>query len=101
MLHKCYLNTSFSYVNPSTREIMSIYNNEISILKPVVAPLQLAVTQQSFIDWQPSGGILLESSIVLYGCHGIVFYRRGALLEKAWQIDVLQDIEEIKTNNND
>lgn len=101
LLHKCYLNVSFSSLNARTKEVMSIFNNEITILKPVVTPLQLAVIQQSFIDWQPSGGILMENNVVLYGSHGIVFYARGNIMEKGWQIQVLQDIEEIKANTNE
>jgi hypothetical protein len=43
----------------------------------------------------------MESNVVLYGIHGIVFYTRGNIMEKTWQIDVLQRIEEIKVNPND
>lgn len=35
--------------------------------------------------------------MVLYGAHCIMFYSRGALLEKAWEIDIVQDIECLKS----
>lgn len=60
-------------------------------------PLQFVVAHQSFIEWEPLGGILLANAIVLYGLHCIVFYNRSALVEKSWEIDIVQDIECIKS----
>ena len=80
---------------------MSIYQQQISIIKPAISPLQLVNTQQNFIDWQPQGGILMATTIVLYAQHLIVFYNRGSLMEKTWQIEVKQDIEEVKGSAGD
>jgi hypothetical protein len=95
-VQKYYINVTHSYLNPNTRELLVLYQNEITILRPAVVPLQFVNAQQAFIDWEPQGGILLANAIVLYGAHCIVFYSRGSLVEKAWEIDIVQDIECLK-----
>jgi hypothetical protein len=57
--------------------------------------------QESFVDWSPSGGILMLHNVILYGKHAIVFYARGNIMEKTWQIEVLQDIQEVKGSPDD
>lgn len=96
-IQKYYINATNSYLNKQTHELLVLYQNEMTILRPALIPLQFISTQQSFIDWQPNGGILLSNAIVLYGLHSIVFYNRSTLIEKSWQIDILQDIECIKS----
>jgi len=101
LIHKYYTNANFTYLNPTSHEILVLNLNEITILKPVVIPLQLACEQQSFVDWHPSGGILMQHQIVLFGTHGIIFYTKSNIMEKTWQIEVLQDIEELKCNSSE
>lgn len=96
-IQKYYINVTHSYLNADTKELLVLYQNEITILRPALVPLQFVNTQQSFIDWEPQGGILLSNAIVLYGTHSIVFYSRGSLVEKAWEIDIVQDIECLKS----
>ena len=74
----------------------------MSILKVVVSPpLQIIVDCQSFVDWEPLGGILMQHIVVLYGLHGIIFYTKGKILEKTWEVEVLQDIEQVKGSPGD
>jgi len=75
---------------------MTIYQNEVTVLKIVVAPLQIATLQQSFIDWEPQGGILMQHQTVLYNQHRIVFYNRNTMLEKHWEVEVIQTIQNVK-----
>ena len=84
LLYKYYIISTFSITNPSSSEIMTIYQNEVTVLKIVVAPLQIVTVQQSFIDWSPQGGILMQHHTVLYNEHRIVFYNRSTMLEKHW-----------------
>ena len=93
LIHKYYITSSHSYLNPDTRELLVLHQNEVTVLRPGVAPLQLVRAMQAFIDWEPVGGILVGGAMVLYGPHCIVFYNRGSLVEKAWEIDIVQDIE--------
>lgn len=87
-VHKYYANANYIYLHPTSPELLVLNKNEVTILKLMVSPLQLVSQQQSFVDWQPTGGILLQHHIVLFGLHGIVFYMRTSLMEKAWQISL-------------
>lgn len=101
LLHHLYLASTYCYLNAETQEILIIYQNEISILKVAVPPLQLTIVQQSFVEWEPLGGILMRNSVVLYGVHSIIFYSRASIMEKMWEIDILQQIEDIRSNRSD
>ena len=50
-VQKFYINVSHSYLNAQTRELLVLYQNEVTILRPAVAPLQLVRGQQAFVDW--------------------------------------------------
>ena len=100
-VHKYYANANYTYLHPTSPELLVLNQNEVTILKVMVSPLQLVSQQQSFVDWQPTGGILLQHHIVLFGLHGIVFYLRSSLMEKAWQISLQQDIQELKCNTSE
>ena len=88
LVHKYYANANYTYLHPSSPSLLVVNQNEVTVLKLMISPLQLVSHQQFFVDWQPKGGILLEHHIVLFGLHGIVFYLRSSLMEKAWQISL-------------
>jgi hypothetical protein len=101
VVSKYYANVQFTAINRNTSEILSIYNKTITILEPALMPLQLAQKEQCFLEWQPTGGIIMKNNIILYDLHSIVFMVRGGLMQKSWEIDIIQDIDEIKTNDSE
>jgi hypothetical protein len=50
-VQKHYINASSSFLNRDTHELLILYQNELTILKPALLPLQYVKVQQSFIDW--------------------------------------------------
>ena len=100
-ISKFYINATHSHLNPHTHELLIIHRNEVTVLGVAITPLQLAIQQQSFIDWEPRGGVLMKSSIALFGDHCIAFYARGSLMQKLWEIDIVQEIESIGVSQGD
>ena len=43
----------------------------------------------------------MGTSIALYGDHSIAFYSRTNLMQKQWEIEILQEIESIGVSQGD
>lgn len=96
IVHKYYAEVSFFYINQL--EIMTLYKNVLTFLKPKCLPLRLIEYQQEYLEWEPVGGLALGSLIILYDKSTIAFYYRSPKVEKSWEIDVVQEIEEVKSS---
>lgn len=105
VLHKLYAKITFTALNSSTFELLSVDRNTVTVFRLSLSPLKYLEHQQSFIDWEAQGGLILKAYIILYDKHSINFYMRGsspqAALEKAWEIDIVQEICSIKHNLNE
>jgi hypothetical protein len=71
---------------------MTLHQNILTFLKPKCPPLRLIEYQQTYLDWEPIGGLSMSNLVVLYDKTTIAFYYRTPKLEKSWSINVVQEI---------
>lgn len=78
--------------------LLIIDKNSVSFVTACMAPLGLAAFKQEILDWEPLGGVCLTAVLILHDRHTINFYERGQSIKKTWTIEVMQEINEIKSS---
>lgn len=76
----------------SDSSMIVIDKNCVNFLTVNVPPLSLGLFKQTFLDWEPRGGLCLSSVLILFDKHTINFYERTQNMKKTWTIEVMQEI---------